>query len=408
MTKSKILLSLVLILLLCSSCCFATIEPRTVEEDDPYSIMTISADEPQEISLGDDSEEILLTDEELAELYAEDDSWTNTDLYVIDDKVTVSNVVDGNAFIIGNEVTISGEIGGDLFVIANKLTIDNGYIYSSIFACANEITISGVVYDVYAVCSDFNLESNGFIYRDMRVASANIDLAGKIRRDAYITCDKINFNEEVGTIVYGDLHYSNGSEISIPEGIVEGETIYTAIDFSDDIPSIGSVILSYVSDLVQALILTLVVTLLLIWLTPKFIEKVEKMNVAKSFISLGIGVVTPLALIIFAIILMISAIGLPVLFVSAFAFVILGYIASSLTSIFFGKLFSKLLKLEGNVKFVLLTLASRLALWIICIIPILGGLVSFLSFAFGIGIVILNIFCKSEKNEKKEKKEKNK
>lgn len=397
MTKSKILLSLFLILIVCSSCCFATIEPRTADES------TTSQNEIMPISETENQGETQAT--------SETDSWTNSDLYLANEKVTVSNVVDGNAFIIGNEVTISGEIGGDLFVLANKLNIDGGYIYSSIFALANEITINGVVYDLYAACNELNIESNGFVYRDMRVTASNVNLNGRIRRDAYIVADKISFNEEIGTIVYGNLDYSSGSQISIPEGVVQGTTTYSTIDkTNNEVPSIGSIILSKVLELVKTLLLTFVITLISIWLAPKFVEKVENMSVSKSFASLGVGFATPIALILVSIILMISVVGIPLLVVMAIIFALLAYIATSITCIYFGKLFAKLFKLEGNVKFILLTLASSLVIWLISLIPVLGGLVSFLAIIFGIGVALVNIVYKKEKTETKkdEKKEEKK
>src|SRR5574344_1817979 len=130
--NSKILVALFLILALVSSFSFATVEPRTVEEDEASNVVldettaTISDDETS-------------TDEDAT---SSENSWVNNDLFISEDTVNVSDVVDGNAFICGKDVTISGEIGGDLFVVADKLTISGGYVYSSIFACANEITIN--------------------------------------------------------------------------------------------------------------------------------------------------------------------------------------------------------------------------------------------------------------------------
>ena len=130
--KSKILLAIFAIIMLVSSYCFATVEPISEAPTTTGEDSSNTTEVPEDIS----------------------SSWTNSDLYIFEDKVTISNVVDGNAFVMGSEVTISGEIGGDLFVIADKLNIDGGYIYSNVFALANEITVNGVVYDIYAACDE--------------------------------------------------------------------------------------------------------------------------------------------------------------------------------------------------------------------------------------------------------------
>lgn len=378
-TKSKILLAIFLVFVLVSSYCFATVEPRTAEEE----ATTIS----------EEGEAVTTSEEETS-------TWTNSDLYVAEDKVTISNVVDGNAFVVGKEVTVTGEIGGDLFVFADKLNIEGGYIYSSIFACANEITINGVVYDVYAACNTFNLESSGFIYRDMKVVASNVNMSGKVRRDAYISAETLNFDENVGTVIYGNLDYSSKEEITIPEEAVSGEVSYSAIN-SSATPTLANRILSYVSDLVTTLFFTFVITLILVWLTPKFVERVGKMNVAKSFASLGIGFAAPIAFIIVGILLLISSIGASVFVVGAFAFVVLALIGNTIASIFFGKLLTKLLKMEGNVKFVLFTLVSCFILWVISQIPVVGGIFSFIIALFGIGTTLVNIVYRKEKEEKK-------
>lgn len=393
-TKSKILLALFVVFVLVSSYCYATVEPRTSEpvatsEEEGTPVVTSEGDVAP-ISVEGTSNEAT----------TETPTWTNHDLYVCDDNVDISNVVDGNAFVIGKEVTISGEIGGDLFVVADKLNIEGGYIYSSIFACAKEITINGVVYDVYAVCNNFTLESNGFVYRDMKVTGSNITLHGKVRRDAYVSTSKLQFAEGAETTIYGNLHYSSNSEISIPEGIVAGEVSFTKANVTSN-ANVGTIILSHVLDLVRNLLFTFVATLLILWLTPKFVERVGNTSVAKSFISLGIGFATPIAFVIASFLLILSVIGIPVFVSGLFAFTVLVLLSITVSSIFFGKLFTRLWKMEGNVKFVLFTLLSTLIIWAISLIPVVGGIFGFVITLFGIGTTIVNMVWRKEKVENK-------
>ena len=373
-TKSKVLLVLFLIMIFITSCCYATSDAAITTETDTTT-----------------------TPEESTHTH-EEPSWTNSDLFVCEDTVNISNVVDGNAFIIGKNVTISGEIGGDLFVLADKLNIEGGYIYSSIFACANEITINGVVYDVYAICNTFNLESNGFIYRDLKITSANLNINGMIRRNAFISSENINFAESTQPLIGGSLNYSSKSEISIPENIVTGEVNYTPISIKNDTnTNVVGIILSYALDLIRTLISTFVITLVLLWLTPKFIERVGNIKVSKSFAALGIGFATPIAFVLASILLIISIIGVDIFAHLISSFTLLVYIGFSITSIFFGKLFTKLLKIEGKVKFVLFTLVSSIILWVLSQIPFVGGLFGIITCLFGIGLTLVNIFVKNEK-----------
>ena len=87
-----------------------------------------------------------------------------------------------------------------------------------------------------------------------------------------------------------------------------------------------------------------------------------------------------------------------------FAFIIIAYIGFAITSIFFGNIFTKLLKMEGTIKFVLITLAVSAILWIICQIPVLGVICSFVISIFGIGTTLVNMVLRKEdaKSEIKE------
>lgn len=374
--KSKILLSVLFVLLLLSSVCLATDDTSLIDD----SVVTSDTNNTQKVDTTSSTA-----------------NWVNTDLYLAEDKVTIDKVVDGNAFVAAKEVTVTGEIGGDLFVVADKVTIEGGYVYSSLFVCANEVTINGVVYDVYAISNNFNLGSNGFIYRDLKVTGSNINLSGKIRRDAYISAKSLTLNEQSGSIVYGNLEYSTPSEITIPEGAVSGNVKYNVnTSNTGKETSVASIILGYVSEAIQALLLTFVLTAILLWLTPKFVNRVGNMSVGKSFASLGIGVVTPVVLVIVALLLAISVVGLKMLLPATFIFVAFSLIASSITSIFFGKLFTKLLKTDSKVKFVLFTLLSNLVLWLLTKIPFVGGFIGLLVYAFGIGTLLVNIVCRKE------------
>lgn len=374
-TKSKFLVAIMLILILVSSYCFATEETAQITSAEDVALTAENADAGT-------------TGEEAPE-------WTKTDLYICEDTVNVSNVVDGNAFIIGKDVTISGEIGGDLFVIADKLNIDGAYIYSNLFVCANEITVNGVVYDVYAMGGNFTLGENGFIYRDAKIASNNVTISGTVRRDAYIMANNISFGENSGAI-YGNFNYSAPSEIEIPENGVLGEVKYKELK-ADKTQNIGSIILYKVLDLIEALVYTFIIALLLVWLTPKFVERVGKMGVGKSFASLGIGVATPIVLIIASIILLTLYVTSSIVISGIFGFVILAFIGNTVASIFFGKLFVTKLKMEGKVKFFLFTLVSRLIIWVISLIPFVGGFFGFLVSMFGIGATLINMLPAKEK-----------
>ena len=71
-------------------------------------------------------------------------------------------------------------------------------------------------------------------------------------------------------------------------------------------------------------------------------------------------------------------------------------------SIYFGGLFSKLVKWDGKVKFVLATLIASLVIWAIRQIPYIGFIFSLLVSLFGIGTLLVNVVYRKEKEVQEE------
>ena len=395
MKKAKILLVLALIILMISSYCYATDDTEVLEGEEAGEGIVLDDAVLSAITNGAETNQTNVQAQG-----SQNNNWVNSDVYIFEDSVTLTDVVDGNAFIMAKEVTIKGEVGGDLFVIAEKVNVEGGYIYSNIFVLAKEVNIDGIVYDLYGMCDTLNLKSNGYVYRDMRVEASTVNLNGTVRRNAYIVSKDLNFDQTVGTIIYGNLEYtSNEDSFTAPEGTVEGTVTYNTQSINAEKSSFASVIFKYIVDLLTTVISTLVIVLLLLWLAPKFIDKLGNMSVGKSFASLGIGFVTPVIFIIVGIILLMINIGSEIFFAGLFGYMFLSVIGFAITSIFFTKLLAKKVKIEGKMKFILFTLLIAAVLWLVDQLPLIGGLTSFLAWAFGTGAILLNIIPKKEETK---------
>lgn len=375
--KCKVLLLLIVIITLISTISFCTEEPINYDNE----IMPIS--ENDENTVGTEQTEESSTPK-----------WENNDLFLFGDKVEVNQIVDGNVFVIGNEVVINGEIGGDLFVCAKKLSVTGGYIYNSLFAVANEVTIDGIILDVYVSANNFTLGTNGYVYRDLKAFADTITLNGQVKRDAYLSASNYYFNEANGVLINGNLKYSSKAEISIPENIVEGTITYSSN--LDKEESVASKIFSYIFNAINALVYTLVIVLLSIWLAPKFVNRVTKMDTKKAFVSLGIGIVAPLVITCVLVLLLISTVCVNVALAATFAFIAICMSGTAFASIYFGGLFAKLVKWDGNLKFVLSSLIAALIIWIVSQIPYIGDFFGFLIALFGLGTLLVNVVYKKE------------
>ena len=341
------------------------------------------------------------------------ENYKQGDVYLTGDEVTIDYIVDGNLFVFANTVNINSQIGGDAFIVANNIFVnEGGYIFSNLFALSSNITINGVVYDLYA-CSNSSININGYIYRDVRVITNDFTLSGTIGRNAYLNVNKINIStastdEEGNTLtsqgsIYGDLNYTAKQELSIPEGIVTGDTNYTQATSTLSIQS-------YILSIGRFLATTIIIWLLCLWLTPKFLDRTGYILSKKLPSSIGFGILTPIVLIIASVILLlleitstIGGLGLVLLFAVCI-------ISSVIFVIAINNLICQRLKIEKTIGKLGLLIITAAIIWLLALIPVVGGVISIIATLLGLGILINGILL-SRKNinlsENKSEKTKN-
>lgn len=341
------------------------------------------------------------------------------DVYIAQNDVTIDYIVDGNVFIFGNNVTINSQIGGDVFVCAKNVTIsEQAYIFSNLFVAAENVNIKGIVYDLYALAN--NITVDGYIYRDIKTSSSTLNINGIIGRNAYVKCEKINFavpsqnSENESTItnagsIAGDLNYSSSQETSIPEKAVSGKVNFEQI-------SKNQTISTYLISLGSFLVIVLVIWGLSLLLTPKFLKSTNDLIASKKILPvLGCGILTPIAITVLSILLLLINITAPISLLLLIILVLLFALSTSITIIAINNLICKKLKIHKNIGVLGVLILTTIVLWTICLIPFVGGIISILTVIVGMGLITYFVFNKnkdfselSEKNTKKIKSENDK
>ena len=343
-----------------------------------------------------DAADISSPEEDILASYETDYEFVDSDLYLFDVNLDISQVVDGNVFAYGQTVNVSGEINGDLFVFASNLTIEeSAIIHGNVFALASDMTVSGIAADVYAMADNFSLSEKSIIARNLYLSSNNISLEGQVSRDAYIAANTLKIAEKDEPIVVGNLTYSSINEAQINENSIGGEITYNAIQPIDSSVKIWSI----VSNLISALVLSFIVIMILLWIAPKFKDNICEIIAKKSFLSFGIGLLVFFATIIAAIILLLFTYGFGAsTAVVAIVFLILGYILSSTVfSMALGKLLANKFGFNKNVAYVLLSLLIVLIVNLIRYIPYVGGPIGFIIAMVGLGIICVNAYKREKK-----------
>lgn len=395
--KTKILVFL-LILAISLTTSFVYADNETTLEDDIIPISDNLESSPVE----NNAENPISTNEPT------EDTYKSHDVYLTGDNVTIDYVVDGNLFVMADTVTINSKIGGDAFIMAKTINVgDQAYIFSNLFAIADSIDIKGVVYDVYALAQNFTV-SNGYIYRDAKLCCNTININGVIGRNAFVSCSNINFNTDENDkgIIYGDLTYSTPSELSFDKNIVNGNVTYKAPKVSHE-KSIREIVASYISDLGAFLAFVIIIWLVCLWVTPKFLDDTNKFVGKKTLNVLGTGLLTLIAVPIACIILLLLQLTAGISLLTVAIYILALIVAKSIFTIVANNYLCSKLNINKNTGIFGMLIVSGVIVWVISELPYVGGIVSFIISVLGLGVLVSAILPKkakkaSDTNEVKE------
>lgn len=414
MLKNKFKLIVVLtLLILCLTTPFVRAEDETVIQPRSDEATDVTSNDETAIPTAEDDGimPISITEEDSQPVTEnKNSSILNSDAYLSGTNVVVDYPVDGNLFVFAETVTIKSQIGGDAFIFANHVIIEEeGYIYSSLFTIADDIKISGLIYDLYAIANDTTID--GYVSRDIKVYTGTLNVNGLVGRNAFVCADSIVFpststdgNEENAIIkgkIYGDLNYSSNSEMSIPEGAVEGKTTFSQLVQPNKQKSIQS----YILELGTFICTVAVIWLLLQWIAPKFQNKAGELLSKKTLSVVGFGILAPIVTVIAFVILLLLNISSAIAFLLFFTLILFICVSLSIFTISANNLICKKLKVEKPmVTFGILIITSAV-LWLITLIPTAGSLISFVAKILGLGIIIKSIIPSKETNNDKKVEE---
>lgn len=331
------------------------------------------------------------------------DNMKKEDVYIIDNDVTLDYIVDGNIFIIANNVTINSQIGGDAFIIAKTINIeDKGYIFSNLFACADDVTISGVVYDLFTTAK--NITINGYIYRDIRVSSNNLNINGVIGRNAFVVANNIQFAEasyeqentnKNYASINGNFNYYSPNEVSIPSReIVGGDINYQSTTKYDTF----NTFLEYILSFGQFVTTAIIIWLLCLWITPKFLKNTNELLSKKLLPVIGYGILTPIVIVIAFIVLLLLGITSKVALLGLSLLLLLIAISSSIFVIAINRIICAKLKIEKTLPTLGILIISSTIIWLITLIPYVGIILKLIFSILGLGIVIKNLIPAKKNN----------
>lgn len=382
--KTKIITAILLIILLLSTTLvYAENETSNVTSDENGIVTT------------DDVQ--LINEDTVTPDKIQGNNYKSSDDYIFGEDVTIDYLVDGNIFVCARNVTIKSQIGGDAFIMAENITIEEeGYVFSNLFALANSIEVKGVIYDIYSFSEKLTI-SGGHIYRDMKAACRDFNFSGTIGRNAYLTCENMNFNTDQNSksVIYGNLNYTSSSEIAIPENVVTGEVKFTQENLSEEL-TITEIISRYILSLGEFLVFTSIIWLLCLWLAPKFLSNSNNYVGKSSLKVLGIGLLGLVAIPIICIILILLDLTSSISLILLALYIIGIVLAKTLFTIVANNYVCSKLNLTKNIQIFGVLVITEIVVWILTNIPFVGNVISFIVCILGLGVLISSIVSKKD------------
>ncbi len=321
---------------------------------------------------------------------------TDGALAVSGQDIVIDGNVNGPLFVAGNTITIKGNVNGPIFVAGNSITIE-GSIEGEVFTAGNIIRIDpGTELSRDAFMTGSEILINGTIGRDLFSGSNKIEINNTIARNAHLSSETITFTDDGA--VGGDLYYQSANELVNADQYVEGQVNYDEINRMEDRQerpqqSLLRTLLNIIGTLISAII---------IWwflrrITQGWWFTVSQRNLRRPLIllltGLGLLLLIPAAILLTFIISALTGLGLYLLAVSTLLlFILLLLLAKIVTATIIGKHLLEnrfsLNKYNSLVSFLIAYLLLDLA----STIPVIGGIVTFLSVIYALGLVFSEAF----------------
>ena len=323
-------------------------------------------------------------------------------LYLANSSVIIDYPVEGNVFVMAQDLTISGNISGNVFALAQNLKIETtGSINSTLFVCAENVTIDGTVSDVFSISSNLTINNNARVMQDITAGGNTLKLGGTIGRNANFGFDEIYVSDSA--VILGDLSYSSRAA-AISEDIVSGTTSFKPIEEVKIEPK--DIIKEKLNDLYTLLVVSLVIVLIVVYAMPKFADKEQKIVENKLTATFGYGALALILVPFVCLLLFCTILGiLPAVALFLVYLFITMQVATPLVAIAIAKIICQ--KINKNTKgFTLLfSMLLVLAIWVLKLIPVLGGIASLLTAILGLGIIVYAIFHSTIEPKKDSKKD---
>ena len=284
----------------------------------------------------------------------------------------------------GGTVVVRGTVEGDLEAFAGTVEIaESGTVTGDVSAVAGSIRIAGRVGgDADLVGGSVVVTTPAIVAGDIEGAAGSFTIDGTVQGSVRVGAGTITLGPEAvieGDFVYdGDLERAEGSAVG---GEVRQDPNLGAVV---GVPSIAAWMVT-----VYSLLVTLLVGALLLLAFPGTSAIVANETANSPLRTLGLGLVALVAVPLLIVVLFLTVVGIPIALVVLFLYALLLWLAFVWGQYAVG---AWLLALGDREHRWMALVVGVLAVFLLGLVPILGGIVSFVVLLIGLGGVAVAVY----------------
>lgn len=315
------------------------------------------------------------------------------DLFRYSDNLIVDEKLEGTAFLSGNSVNIEETIDGIGFIAGNDIKVSNDQKY--LFLLGANITLnSNIEKDIFIAGE--TVDANATINRDSYVFGTTITLNGNYNRNTYIYGTSVELNGTYnGNIYISALNIKidenaviNGTIKYNKDAIIEGlnDSVKTKTYEANSTISFKDYVINFITSYLHIAILAVVIVFINEKVFKKSLEQTKDLKAKNIAILCGKGFLILIGVPIISFMLILSDLFISVGVIAAIIYGIIIYISNIFTAYFIANAIDKKY-LHKNMNTYLLVVVGLLIVYLLKLIPIIGGLISFICTLLGIGIL---------------------
>lgn len=322
--------------------------------------------------------------------------------YAAAQNVTIDGDVDGDLICLGQNVVVNGSVSGDVLCAAQTLFV-KGAVGGSVRVVGQTVTIdSSVARNVTSAGQTLTLSSKSKLAGEVALAGQNVSIDSDVAKDVSVAGQNTNLNGKAGSNVNlavsslalganakvaGNLTYWSNEDLKIDQQKVAGKIDHKQPAHPERKRAPWAA--KAVNTLFWLLSATLL-ALLLSWLFPRPLTVLTDQMLDRPWPSIGWGFVSLLLAPIVMLLLALSMVGIPAALLLGTVWI--GFV--TLNAIWLGLALGRYLMMTRRPHRHSLTAAAAVGVPIVVIaasLPVLGGLISLVGMAWGLGALVLSV-----------------